>query len=79
MSQHLCTVHKGFTIPGQAFVPRPEVSLFILFALKSVFEASFSYFTKPLACRLRHILISQSMKVVGLAPKILKNKFSNNL
>ncbi|KAF7254435.1 Mitochondrial dimethyladenosine transferase 1 [Varanus komodoensis] len=24
MSQYLCTVHKGFTIRGQAFVPKPE-------------------------------------------------------
>ncbi|XP_060548275.1 dimethyladenosine transferase 1, mitochondrial isoform X3 [Pantherophis guttatus] len=24
MSQYLCTVNKGFTIPGQAFVPKPE-------------------------------------------------------
>ncbi|ETE66021.1 Dimethyladenosine transferase 1, mitochondrial, partial [Ophiophagus hannah] len=27
MSQHLCTVNKGFTIPGQAFVPKPEVDV----------------------------------------------------
>ncbi|XP_070589855.1 dimethyladenosine transferase 1, mitochondrial [Erythrolamprus reginae] len=27
MCQHLCTVNKGFTIPGQAFVPKPEVDV----------------------------------------------------
>lgn len=30
MSQHLCTVHKCFTIPGKAFVPKPEVDVTIV-------------------------------------------------
>lgn len=25
MAQYLCTVHNCFTIPGRAFVPKPEV------------------------------------------------------
>ncbi|XP_048344345.1 dimethyladenosine transferase 1, mitochondrial isoform X2 [Sphaerodactylus townsendi] len=30
MSQYLCTVHNCFTIPGQAFVPKPEVDVTII-------------------------------------------------
>ncbi|XP_015271121.1 PREDICTED: dimethyladenosine transferase 1, mitochondrial [Gekko japonicus] len=30
MAQHLCTVHNCFTIPGQAFVPKPEVDVTII-------------------------------------------------
>ncbi|XP_054825819.1 dimethyladenosine transferase 1, mitochondrial isoform X2 [Eublepharis macularius] len=30
MAQYLCTVHNCFTIPGQAFVPKPEVDVTIV-------------------------------------------------
>ncbi|XP_063164399.1 dimethyladenosine transferase 1, mitochondrial isoform X1 [Candoia aspera] len=30
MSQHLCTVNKRFTIPGGAFVPKPEVDVTVV-------------------------------------------------
>nr|XP_056709247.1 dimethyladenosine transferase 1, mitochondrial [Euleptes europaea] len=30
MSQYLCTVHNCFTIPGQAFIPKPEVDVTII-------------------------------------------------
>lgn len=36
MAQHLCTVENCFIIPGQAFVPKPEVSLFVVFVNKSI-------------------------------------------
>lgn len=31
MSQHLCTVDNCFVIPGQAFVPKPDVSFVMFF------------------------------------------------
>ncbi|XP_077205143.1 dimethyladenosine transferase 1, mitochondrial [Paroedura picta] len=30
MSQYLCTVHNCFTIPGQAFVPKPKVDVSVI-------------------------------------------------
>ncbi|XP_003215825.1 dimethyladenosine transferase 1, mitochondrial isoform X1 [Anolis carolinensis] len=30
MSQYLCTVHKCFTIPGKAFVPKPDVDVTVV-------------------------------------------------
>lgn len=36
MAQHLCTVENCFIIPGQAFVPKPEVGLFVVFVNKSI-------------------------------------------
>ncbi|XP_053149580.1 dimethyladenosine transferase 1, mitochondrial isoform X2 [Hemicordylus capensis] len=30
MSQYLCTVHKCFMIPGQAFIPKPEVDVAVV-------------------------------------------------
>ncbi|NXP75639.1 TFB1M transferase, partial [Ramphastos sulfuratus] len=30
MAQHLCTVETGFVIPGQAFVPKPEVDVAVV-------------------------------------------------
>lgn len=33
MAQYLCTVHNCFTIPGRAFVPKPEVGLHLEYAV----------------------------------------------
>lgn len=36
MAQYLCTVHSCFTIPGRAFVPKPEVGLHLDYAVSTL-------------------------------------------
>lgn len=40
MAQYLCTVHSCFTIPGKAFVPKPEVGLQLEYAVSTFWWTS---------------------------------------
>lgn len=48
MAQYLCTTHSCFTIPGRAFVPKPEVGLHAEDQLFRIKERSQGLCSKPI-------------------------------
>uniref|UniRef100_A0A8C6SGU9 rRNA adenine N(6)-methyltransferase n=1 Tax=Neogobius melanostomus TaxID=47308 RepID=A0A8C6SGU9_9GOBI len=85
MSQYLCTVHSCFTIPGKAFVPKPEPQIQQPFKLvekvvRNIFQFRRKHFYKgleklfPEACRveLTHEMIARADLDPTLRPTELK-------
>lgn len=72
MAQYLCTIHSCFTIPGRAFVPKPEVGLRAENQLFRIKERSWGLFKAYLGGGGRSVFVPAAT-LINLTAKLLFN------